>query len=110
MKRLFCILAAAAVVWAQDKQAVGTNIELTVYLISGSAQGTTDEVPSGLRATVQQLHTVFTYKSYKLSESFILRGRSGNASTEGVLPAVGLHYRFGYYKLLLSGDPPRAVQ
>lgn len=112
MKRLMLLLVAtAALVLAQDKQApVGTNVEFTVYLISGSAQGTADDVPKDLDSTVRQLHSVFAYKSYKLSESFILRSRSGNASTEGVLPGVGLHYRFGYYKLRLSGDAPRAVQ
>jgi hypothetical protein len=112
MKRLIWILAATAVLAdAQDRQpAANTNVEMTVYLISGSAQGTTDDVPKDLESTVKQLHSVFAYKSYKLSESFILRGRSGYASTEGVLPGVGLRYRFGYGRLLLSGDAPRAVQ
>jgi len=112
MKRLIWVLVATAgLVCAQDKPApANTNVEMTVYLISGSAQGTADDVPKDLDSTVKQLHSVFAYKTYKLSESFILRGRSGNASTEGVLPGVGLHYRFGYYKLRLSGDAPRAVQ
>jgi hypothetical protein len=112
MKRMFWILAVtAALVEAQDKQpAPVTNVEFTVYLISGSGQGTTDEVPKDLESTVKQLHGVFAYKSYKLSESFILRGGTGMASTEGVLPGVGLRYRFGYFRLRLSGDPPRAVQ
>jgi hypothetical protein len=110
MNRLFWILvASAAVVLAQDKQTVGTNIELTVYLIAGSAQGTADEVPQDLEPTMKQLHSVFAYKSYKLSESFILRGRAGRANTEGIVPGNGLHYRFGYNVLRVSGDPPRAV-
>lgn len=110
MKRLFWILAAsAAVVLAQDKQAVGTNIELTVYLICGSTQGTADEVPQDLEPTMKQLHSIFAYKSYKLSESFILRGRGGRSNTEGIVPGNGLHYRFGYNQLRISGDAPRAV-
>jgi len=111
IKRLVWLLVASTVLSAQaPAPAANANVEMTVYLISGSAQGTADDVPKDLESTVKQLHSVFAYKSYKLSESFILRGRSGNASTEGVLPGVGLHYRFGYYKLRLSGDAPRAVQ
>jgi len=108
MKRLFLILAASALLCAQDKQQA-TNVEFTVYLLSGSVQGT-DDVPQDLASTVTQLHSVFAYKSYRLSESFVLRGRSGSASTEGVLPGVGLRYRFGYFRLRLSGDAPRTVQ
>src|SRR5580765_5466788 len=112
MRRLiWLMMATGALVWAQDKQApAGTNVEFTVYLISGSGQGTTDEVPKDLEPTVKQLHSVFAYKSYKLSESFILRGGAGVASTEGILPGVGLRYRFGYFRYRLSGDAPRAVQ
>lgn len=110
MKRMFWILAAtAALVCGQDKQAVGTNIELTVYLISGSSQGAADEVPQDLEPAMKQLHGVFAYKSYKLSESFILRGRGGRSNTEGIVPGSGLHYRFGYNQLRVSGDAPRAV-
>jgi len=111
-KRLLWILAAtAALVGAQDKQpATNTNVELTVYLLSGSPQGTADDVPQDLGPTVKQLHSVFAYKSYRLSESFILRGRSGNAFTEGILPGNGLHYRFGYRRLQVSGAAPRAVR
>jgi hypothetical protein len=116
MKRLILILATtAALACAQDKpQASDVNVELTVYLLSGSAQGT-DDVPQDLIATVKQLHSVFAYKSYKLTESFVLRGRSNNtgfnrgASTEGILPGSGLRYRFGYSKLWVTGDPPRSV-
>ena len=111
MRRLFWILAVtASLVGAQDKQAAAnTNVEFTVYLLSGSTQGTADDVPQDLSSTVKQLHGVFAYKSYKLTESFMLRGRSGNAFTEGILPGNGLHYRFGYRHVQISGEPPRAV-
>jgi hypothetical protein len=111
MKRLVWILAATAVlVGAQDKQTSPvTNVEITVYLLSGSPQGAADDVPQDLGSTVKQLHSVFAYKSYKLSESFILRGRSGNALTEGILPGNGLHYSFRYNGVRVSGDAPRAV-
>jgi hypothetical protein len=89
--------------------AVNANVEMTVYLISGSSQGNADEVPKDLESTLRQLHSVFAYKTYKLSESFILRGGGGPASTTGVLPGVGLRYGFGYFRLQVSGDAPRAV-
>ena len=111
IRRLVWMLVASTVLSAQAPvPAANPNVEMTVYLISGSAQGTADDVPKDLESTVRQLHSVFAYKGYKLSESFILRGRSGNASTEGVLPGVGLHYRFSYFRVRLSGDAPRAVQ
>lgn len=111
IRRLVWMLVASTVLSAQAPvPPANTNVEFTVYLISGSGQGATDEVPKDLESTVKQLHSVFAYKAYKLSESFILRGGAGMASTEGVLPGVGLRYRFGYFRYRLSGDPPRAVQ
>jgi hypothetical protein len=111
IKRLVWIFVATAMLaGAEDKQAAAnTNTELTVYLLSGSPQGTADDVPQDLGPTVKQLHSIFAYKSYKLNESFILRGRSGNASTEGILPGSGLHYRFGYRRIQVLGEAPRAV-
>jgi hypothetical protein len=58
--------------------------ELTVYVLSGSPG---DE----------------------LNDSFVLRARSGNASTEGILAASGLHYRCAYRRLQVSGKAPRTV-
>jgi hypothetical protein len=104
------LVASTALSAQAPVPAANADVEMTVYLISGSAQGTMDDVPKDLESTVRQLHSVFAYKTYKLSESFILRGGGGVASTEGVLPGVGLRYRFGYRRLRLSGDAPRAVQ
>jgi hypothetical protein len=120
MKRWTCLLAAAAAMaWGQEKQASEPpvkNVELTVYLLSGATViGTpaTDDVPQDLAATVKQLHSLFTYKSYKLAESFILRGRSntnrGGAHTEGVLPGSGVHYNFGYQQVRVSAEKPYMV-
>jgi|SRR5579872_1323927 len=119
MKRLIWILAmTATLASAQEKQsAEAQNVELTVYLLTGAAGGqAADEVPQDLTATVKQLHSVFTYKSYRLADSFVLRGRSYTSSsagrgayTDGILPANALHYRFGYNRLWVTGDPPRTV-
>src|SRR5580692_7870104 len=116
MKRILWILVIAALAMAQDKQPSHADVELTVYLLSGALQGTgTDDVPQDLSSTVKQLHSVFSYKSYKLAESFVLRGRSsgrkevGGAHTQGILPGSGLHYDFGYNRVWLSADKPRTV-
>jgi len=111
MNRLFGILVATAgLACAQGKQAVNTqNVELTVYLLSGSTQGTADDVPSDLTSTVSQLHSVFAYKSYKLTESFMLRGRlgSGGAKAEGILPGgAGIRYEFRYSEVQVSSETP----
>src|ERR1700722_8552652 len=71
------------------------DVELTVYLISGVAQGpATDDVPQELASTIMQLHRLFAYKSYKLTDTLVLRGRSGSpfngreTESEGVLPGT----------------------
>jgi hypothetical protein len=116
MKRILWILVIAALAMAQDKQPSHANVELTVYLLSGALQGTgTDDVPPDLSSTVKQLHSVFSYKSYKLAESFVLRGRTskvrevGGAHTQGILPGNGLHYDFGYTRVWLTPETPREV-
>jgi hypothetical protein len=110
MKRMLSILAVtAALAWGQEKTSgpQATNIELTVYLLSGVAQGdTADEVPQDLVPTVKQLRSIFNYKSYKLTESFMLRGRlGGGASAQGILPgSAGIHYEFRYASALASSE------
>lgn len=93
------------------------NVELTVYLLSGATQGAaSDDAPQDLAATVRQLHSLFNYKSYKLSESFVLRGRSSgerenaHAQTEGILPGDGLHYNFSYQRVRVPAEKPRMVR
>ncbi len=94
------------------------DVELTVYLISGVAQGPgTDEVPQELASTVKQLHALFAYKSYKLSDTLVLRGRTGrpfngrDTETEGVLPgAANLSYHLNYNSLEVSPGDPRTVR
>jgi hypothetical protein len=111
MRRLICLLAVtAALVYGQGKP---SNIELSVYLLSGSTQASTgDEVPQDLDSTVKQLRSIFNYKSYKLTESFMLRGRLGaGASAQGVLPGgSGIHYEFRYGSADVSSDPSPLIR
>jgi hypothetical protein len=93
------------------------DVELAVYLISGVAQGTaTDDVPQELASTIKQLHGMFAYKSYKLSDTLVLRGRTGRpyngreTETEGVLPGTAnLNYHLNYNSLEVSPGNPRTV-
>jgi len=115
MKRvLFLLGTAAAFAWGQEKQSsepVIKNVELTVYLLSGVQAPATDDVPQDLAAIAKQLHSLFTYKGYKLAESFILRGRSSSngAGTEGILPGSGLHYYFRYQRVRVTAEKPYMV-
>ena len=113
MKPIICMAAvAAAVAWGQEKaspEPAVKDVELTVYLLSGVQTAGADDVPQDLAAIVRQLHGLFTYKSYKLTESFILLGRQGYAATEGVLPGSGLHYTFSYRRVRLSNEKPYMV-
>jgi hypothetical protein len=95
----------------------GPDVELTVYLISGVAQGPgTDDVPQELGSTAKQLHGLFAYKGYKLSDTLVLRGRTGRpyngreTETEGVLPGTAnLNYHLNYNSLEVSPGDPRTV-
>src|SRR6266851_941077 len=86
------------------------NIEFTVYLVSGTAQGMADDLPKELVPTAKQLHSLFPYKSYRLLESFGLRGRDGReGSTSGVLPGTNSNYDFRYRAATVSSGTPRVV-
>lgn len=61
------------------------NLELTAYLMIGSAGTEPSTVPKDLDSVVTQLRNVFTFKSYRLLDVLTLRTRAGqNASTSSV--------------------------
>ena len=109
---LLGILAISATLVSGQQKALipqqNSNIELTVHLLSGIAQGEmTDDVPQDLAGTVKQLRSIFSYKGYKLAESFLLRGRLGaGARAAGILPGDGgLKYEFRYAMITASTPP-----
>ncbi len=111
------LLAAASLVLAQDPQApkkAASNIELTVYIVSGLAQppaGAKDEVPPDLSSVVQQFHGVFMYKNYKLIDQFELRSRNpGGAEIGGELSYFnGGQYHFQYRNAHVFPQDPHTV-
>ena len=134
MKRLFAIFAAsAALSWAQapapanlaapakpgyagpNAYANGmySNIELTVYVVSGLAQaqaGASTELPDDLATTMNQMRGVFSYKTYKLINAFTLRGRNGGgAEMAGDLPMNNWTYDFKYGNANVYENSPGIV-
>jgi hypothetical protein len=88
------------------------NIELTVHLLYGSAQDSSgDSTPQDLAPTVKQLRSIFPYKSYRVMESFVLRGRDGQQTqTSGTLRGSQTLYQFLYRPHVLPGSVPRMVR
>ena len=68
---------------------VKKDVETTVYMIVASAQsGNATPMPPELDSVVKQLKSIFSYKGFKLLDSFVLRSRDGQgADTSGFVPA-----------------------
>jgi len=125
MKQTVCLmLVSGALTWAQSNvkgilpptQSLGTNVELTVYVVSGLANppaGTKDEIPPDLTSMLQQLHGVFMYKNYKLVDEFTLRSRNGGGAEIGgeLSYFTGGQYDFKYVRARVSrgGNNPAVV-
>ena len=95
------------------------NVEVTVYMITASAQTGASNLPPGLDPVVAQLKNVFTYKSFHLLDSFILRSRSGDhGETSGFLPAAGPNvpantkttYQFRYNRVTVDGGNEHLIR
>jgi len=88
------------------------NIELTVHLLYGAAQDSAaDAVPQDLQSTVKQLRSLFPYKSYRVMETFVLRGRDGQRTEiNGTLPGGSTLYAFQCIPRVLPGSAPRMIR
>ena len=53
------------------------NVDLTVYVVVGSADGE-ENVPAQLRGAIDQLRSVMTYKTYRVLDTIIARGTEGS--------------------------------
>jgi len=94
------------------------NIETTVYMVVASMQGSSAAVPSELDPVVKQLKGVFSYKGFRLLDSFVLRSRdTEKADTSGFVPSsdtnVPAHnkiiYQFQYGRVSLDGSETNRV-
>jgi hypothetical protein len=61
------------------------NVDLTVHLLIGEEQPSTEAPPAALKPVVDQLTTLFPYKGYRLAETLVMRTRDG---TEGHLSGM----------------------
>jgi len=89
------------------------NVELTVYLLSGSSSSSpsaTEEKLPVVAPVVKQLHAVFPYSNYQLLSTMLLRSGEGTpASTSGLLKGFGnstapSHYEVSYKAARVSAD------
>jgi hypothetical protein len=69
------------------------NVELTVYLLSGSSSSLStaaESIPAVIAPVVKQLHAVFPYSNYQLLSTMLLRSGEGTpSSTDGLLKPFG---------------------
>ena len=78
------------------------NVELTVYLLSGSASSVAESNPPAMAPVVKQLRAVFPYANYQLLSTMLLRSGEGTpATTSGLLKGFGnsntpSHYTVSY--------------
>ena len=89
------------------------NVELTVYLLSGSGSSSpsaTEEKLPVVAPVVKQLRAVFPYSNYQLLSTMLLRSGEGTpASTSGLLKGFGnsaapSHYEVSYKAARVSAD------
>ncbi len=55
------------------------NVELTVYMVLGAPAGEPDSIPAAIRPAVDQLRNVMAYKSYRVIDTLIGRGKEGDS-------------------------------
>jgi hypothetical protein len=72
------------------------DIDLVVYMIVASEQPSTDgNLPSELQPVADEVKKIFSYKSFRLLDSILLRTQPGNRATaEGVIGESKTTYRF----------------
>jgi hypothetical protein len=70
-------------------QVPAKNVQLEAYLLTGSGQGSSVNIPADLEPVIKQLKSVFNYQGFRLLGTLSWRGRDGTGgSVSGVLPSV----------------------
>jgi hypothetical protein len=96
------------------------NVEIDAYMVIASAHAENrNPIPAELDPVVAQLKGLFTYKSFRLLDSFVLRARSGergenSGSVQPSSPApegAKISYRFEFNKVRVDkGEAARLVR
>jgi len=54
------------------------NVEISGHLVLGSLQADADSVPASLKPVIDQLKNVMAYKSYRVVDTIVARGKEGD--------------------------------
>ncbi len=88
------------------------DVEATVYMLVASAQaGNATSLPPELDPVIKQLKGVFSYKGFRVLDSFVLRSRDGErgetsgflAPIENLPPGNKITYGFRYNRVIVDG-------
>ncbi len=86
------------------------DVDLIVYMIAASEQASADgSLPSELQPVADEVKKIFSYKSFRLLDSILLRTQPGNrASADGVIQTGGeskTSYSFNVQPSTVTEDP-----
>ena len=83
------------------------DIDLVVYMIVASEQPSADgNLPSELQPVADEVKKIFSYKSFRLLDSILLRTQPGNRATaDGVIGESKTTYRFEVKPSAVTEDP-----
>jgi hypothetical protein len=83
------------------------DIDLVVYMIVASDQPSADgNLPSELQPVADEVKKIFSYKSFRLLDSILLRTQPGNRATaDGVIGESKTSYRFEVQPSAVTEDP-----
>ena len=83
------------------------DIDLVVYLVVASEQPSAGgELPPELQPVGNELKKIFSYKSFRLLDSILLRTQPGNRATaDGVIGESKTSYRFEVQPSAVTEDP-----
>ena len=97
-------------------KATPKNVELTAHLLVGSEQGPSAALPAAIQPVIKQIQSLFTYKSFRLLDTMIVRVREAegqnrhNAFATGSIDAPGegpdgnSQFRVGWVEILPGGE------
>ena len=70
-------------------------MDFTVYILLASPQSDSDSVPAAIRAVVDQLRPVMSYKSYRVLDTIVGRGTEGdNFQSSGIVSKLSAETNF----------------
>jgi hypothetical protein len=90
------------------------NVELTFFVLVGLTSGPGGQIPEDLAGVAKQLKTVFSFQSFKVMESMVIRAREGRGGeASGLMPplpgmpaeALKPVYQLRFQNVQITGAP-----